>query len=457
MRTVRNLRWWILLPLLSLLAVTACGGEEPTSTILPSPTPTSLPTPSSTPTHLPTAIPTATPVPMAMSALWPSPEFLPVGASLEPLPFQEIEGYRVLRTPDNSSVAKVLNEKDEHIAYLGSYLPMMFSEKGILSSEIEDGLIFYGQDVVYIPWFPKKEGLIPYPALNEENRLVVVYVDEKGKVDSVEEKYVQVLGEGQTAKMNFEEGFAEVNGVILPIWGEPAPEPTPVVEKGYREEWQAEVLGFPVKVTLITDPTLQNRTERPISKITLNIQTFPDAARRLTEAVMRGHWHAWKADNPGERGGVSFEEYMDRLKKGEDVSYQIAASAPEITGTVAPKPVMIDPIKPVEIVFSDKAMIRDSVCTGFTFYRKPDGGLRPAPWACADMEFSSYQYSGGIYMTLRFLSLDDKYLMGQEPITSSVYLANEEEFDDVHDLLLDDRRDSPTFYQGIITFPERDW
>lgn len=341
-----------LVRVLGIAAITtACTTQaRPIDSETPTPRPSPTPTTEFTPT--PELTPEATPT---TPASFVPAELLPAGASVEAVEAREIEGFWVLATETKDSVAKALNEEGEQVAWLLSHPTFILSAEGPILPEIKNGLVFYGEDAVYLPWIgpnPDNPDLIPYPVLDSELALRVVWVDpENGEVVGEPEGRFFALGEGQTAQMNFEGGYATIAGEVYPIWGEPEaqPQPTPEVTRGYKEEHSAEVLGFTVRYTLELDPSVMERQTRPVSRVYLNTIDFPDAEQRVAEAIMRAHWHAWQADNPGERNGVSFEDFMTRLKNGEDLTYYIAAIPYGATSVIPQNHVPINPAARTEI------------------------------------------------------------------------------------------------------------
>jgi len=121
----------------------------------------------------------------------------------------------------------------------------------------------------------------------------------------------------------------------------------------YAEEINEEVLGVPVRVILETGD-FSHRDWFNIKKLTLNLEHYPDAAQRLAEAVMRAHWYGWIADDSEAREEVSFEVFMERVKDGEDMSYQIGAADID-QGSFTPQPVQVDPRMPVRLVITDRS------------------------------------------------------------------------------------------------------
>lgn len=343
--------------------------DSETPTPRPSPTPTTefIPTPELTPEATPT-----------IPASFVPAELLPAGASVEAVEAREIEGFWVLATETKDSVAKALNEEGEQVAWLLSHPTFILSAEGPILPEIKNGLVFYGEDAVYLPWIgpnPDNPDLIPYPVLDSELALRVVWVDpETGEVVGEPEERFFALGEGQTAQMNFEGGYATIAGETIPIWGEPEiqPQPTPEVSRGYKEEHSAEVLGFTVRYTLELDPSVMERQTRPVSRVYLNTIDFPDAEQRVAEAIMRAHWHAWQADSPGERNGISFEDFMTRLKNGEDLTYYIAAVPYGATSVIPQNHVPINPAAPAELAWT----WRRGPVSGDWFRQNSAGGLR---------------------------------------------------------------------------------
>jgi len=232
-----------------------------------------------------------------------------------------------------------------------------------LNPQIKDpSKINVGQELtILIPGFTNYLG----PIETKDGRIIILSSDQT-------QELAQAFYDEKTKEWRWEKIVSiELTSVLTPTPTEkPTPEPTKPSEQfpgkrpsfldevGWREEIRTEVMGFPVSVDIVTGKTLQERDWFAIEKIVLNKEYYPDAEQRLGEIVMRAHWHAWINDNPEERKNVSFEEYMTRLKNGEDLSYEAVVSAPHLTGTVRPKdPVRIDPRKPVELVYTDKSQM----------------------------------------------------------------------------------------------------
>jgi LysM repeat protein len=222
--------------------------------------------------------------------------------------------------------------------------------------------IFVGQEItIIIPGFTNFYG----PTITQDGRVVILSPDQKEEIG-------QAFYDEREKEWNWTRlAIIAPTPTLAPTpTKKPTPEPTKPSEQfpekrpsfldevGWREEIRTEVMGFPVSVDIVTGKTLQERDWFAIEKIVLNKEYYPDAEQRVGEIVMRAHWHAWVNDNPEERKNVSFEEYMTRLKNGEDLSYEAVVSAEYLTGTVRPKdPVRIDPRKPVELVYTDKSQM----------------------------------------------------------------------------------------------------
>ena len=121
----------------------------------------------------------------------------------------------------------------------------------------------------------------------------------------------------------------------------------------WREEVQAEPRGISMRIEVVTGQSLGAREWFPIERIELNREDYPDAASRLAEMALRAHWHAWVSDDPAQRGQVSFEEYAERLRRGEDLTYQVFFPA-GAEGRPA-SALTVDPRKPLALVYTDEA------------------------------------------------------------------------------------------------------
>lgn len=80
----------------------------------------------------------------------------------------------------------------------------------------------------------------------------------------------------------------------------------------------------------------------PIKGIQFNPQN-PEASANLAQAILRSFYHAWQAHGPAWAKNVSFENYLQRWQKGEDLSFTLGARAapfpqtPEVGQRVDPR------------------------------------------------------------------------------------------------------------------------
>jgi len=256
-------------------------------------------------------------------------------------------------------------QKSIHQVKSGETLSKIAQEYGLtldellkLNPQIKDpSKITVGQELtILIPGFTNYWG----PTLTEDGRVVIFSQDQAQELAQAyydentrqwKWKKLVVVGPNPTLTPT-EEATSEVT---TPSEQFSEKRPSFLDEVGWREEVRTEIMGVPVSVDIVTGKTLQERGWFAIEKIVLNKEYYPDAEQRVGEIVMRAHWHAWVNDNPEERKNVSFEEYMTRLKNGEDLSYEAVVSAEYLTGTIQPKdPVSIDPRKPVELILTDR-------------------------------------------------------------------------------------------------------
>lgn len=118
---------------------------------------------------------------------------------------------------------------------------------------------------------------------------------------------------------------------------QPTMEATPTVEQKKVESSPFE-FGFSKKVGDVTvqiTKKTQERTEcpdpnsaiksanmvpcNPTHEIVVNRDIFPDADERTREVFQKGIYFAWQHADQS-RAGVSFDEYLQRVQKGEDMS-----------------------------------------------------------------------------------------------------------------------------------------
>lgn len=212
-------------------------------------------------------------------------------------------------------------------------------------------------------WY-KEVWLWRVPSLSEEN---LVFSFDAGQLLAVrpqEEGRRVATARVENGQIVFEEVFGQLAYVFNPETGEWMEvgkgyeyEIIGQTEEGYLERVKTEVLGVPVEVTLLTRRGLQNRDQEPVNRLTLNLSAFPDAPQRLAQAVMYAHWHAWRGNwrSPERISAeeVPFEDFMARLRAGEDLSYEVHGFPDD--GTPARREnvrlIRIDPSKPVRIEF----------------------------------------------------------------------------------------------------------
>lgn len=134
--------------------------------------------------------------------------------------------------------------------------------------------------------------------------------------------------------------------------------PTPEYEPIHSSlEIEGSVDGVPVKVTFAIGQDMYEREDLPLDKWIINPEAQEFLSPRTVEEVlakeiMKAHYFAWQGDDFVNRKPVTFEEYIQRLKDGEDMSYEIAAV---VQGSVLETTVeKVDPLKPVTFVLVNK-------------------------------------------------------------------------------------------------------
>ena len=134
--------------------------------------------------------------------------------------------------------------------------------------------------------------------------------------------------------------------------------PTPEYESLHSSlEIEGNVEGLPVKVIFAIGQDMYDREELPLDKWIVNPEAqeylSPNTVENvLAKEIMKAHYFAWQGDDFVNRKPVTFEEYIQRLKDGEDMSYEIAAAVP---GSVLESTVeKVDPLKPVAYVLVNK-------------------------------------------------------------------------------------------------------
>jgi hypothetical protein len=161
----------------------------------------------------------------------------------------------------------------------------------------------------------------------------------------------------------------------------PSPSPTPDPlwtlsdPQGARETVTTTVEGLAVTVHLATGSSLSAREWFAVDRVTLNTASYPDAAPRLGEAVMRAHWHAWQAQNPEQR--ETFEEFTAALTRGDDRSYSVIVTQSGAEGAPGLQEGRADPRQPVELFYTDEpGPIYLAEGASFHLALTPEGTLR---------------------------------------------------------------------------------
>ena len=139
-----------------------------------------------------------------------------------------------------------------------------------------------------------------------------------------------------------------------------APEASPTPEQTEIHssfEINGEVEGLPVKVTFSIAKDTYEREVRPLDRWEFNpifVEKYGEEEARnlMAGIIMKAHFFAWQEDDWEGRKGVSLSDYVQRIKNGEDMSYEIYAS--DRDSVVQGEKKMVDPSKPVEIIFSEK-------------------------------------------------------------------------------------------------------
>jgi hypothetical protein len=151
------------------------------------------------------------------------------------------------------------------------------------------------------------------------------------------------IGFGVDRAMNSGDDNSE-SGVAPLVTPNTEPTKTPTVEATPTEVDPANATESPYKfgfsqkvgnVTVQITEKTQNRTEcpdpasptksaklvpcNPTHEIVTNRDVFPDAEERIKKEFEMGIYFAWQHAEKG-REGISFEEYMQRANKGEDMS-----------------------------------------------------------------------------------------------------------------------------------------
>lgn len=101
-----------------------------------------------------------------------------------------------------------------------------------------------------------------------------------------------------------------------------------------------------------------------------------DPARRMAEIVLRGHHLGYQEDH----GTISFDEFVQKLRDGEDMSYTVRGSE---VGVNRLGLITVNPAAPVELVLQHSehskngdTWIKNTIKFGYGYYRTAGGGLR---------------------------------------------------------------------------------
>ena len=151
-------------------------------------------------------------------------------------------------------------------------------------------------------------------------------------------------------------------------------------------EINGEVEGVPVKVTFSIAKDTYERETRPLDRWEFNpafIEKYGEEEARnlMSQIIMKAHFFAWQEDNWGNRKDTTLSNYIQRIKNGEDMSYEIYAT--DRDSIIKGERKMVDPTKPVEIIQSQKmggAYFSSEMDAGSMFVYVEDGSLITETW-----------------------------------------------------------------------------
>lgn len=132
---------------------------------------------------------------------------------------------------------------------------------------------------------------------------------------------------------------------------------TPKVEKYPLELGKEKTLGstsFGITSSLMNEGvkiiagSTDTRLEGiKLTDVRLNTEDYPDAEKRLNDAIMTGHYRAWQSQNPDKKD-LSYEGYVQKVNNGEDLSYTLLGYKGEDILDVGE--IKVDPRKQVRVV-----------------------------------------------------------------------------------------------------------
>lgn len=141
----------------------------------------------------------------------------------------------------------------------------------------------------------------------------------------------------------------------------PSETPAPYeIREGYEVEIRETVEGVPVSIDIITDTSLQRRSEKPVQRVYVNENFSGSPAHDVAEATMRALYYAWVDDDRDARRNISFEAYMRMVRNYsngqlplERVAFNVWANDLR-TKKYDIQPFGFDPTMPIRVIFVDR-------------------------------------------------------------------------------------------------------
>jgi hypothetical protein len=116
--------------------------------------------------------------------------------------------------------------------------------------------------------------------------------------------------------------------------------------------------GVPVTTIFAIGQDISDREEIPLDKWVINPKAEETMSSevlqdKVAEVILTAHYNAWKSHDYANRKNISFFEYTQRIKSGEDMGYEIATS---VLGSFVESTIKkVDPLKPITFVLTNKA------------------------------------------------------------------------------------------------------
>ena len=134
--------------------------------------------------------------------------------------------------------------------------------------------------------------------------------------------------------------------------------PTPEYETIHSSlEIEGSVEGLPVKINFSIAQDTYDREVKPLDRWEYNsvfVEKYgeDEAKNLMAEIIMKAHLFAWQEDDWENRKSVTLSDYIQRIKDGENMSYEIYAT--NRGSIIEGEKRMVDPTKPVDILLSQK-------------------------------------------------------------------------------------------------------